>query len=254
MIPQHLLDALSLPPDSTEKDLKRRYAQLIKIHRPDADPEGFARVREAYEAVQTWLRHAQAMVDAPAPGPRPEPADELAAERATTVHPGSPTETRAPVRPLELDDPLVPPADLRDARALLQMFAGAATGDWALRLLLLTLCATPLRQLSGWSWPLRLRRMLGLYAFFYATLHFSAYLFLDLGAFWAQILTDIAKRPYITVGFTAWLLLIPLAITSTNGALPAVILAGWLCAGLLAGAYRVIRSRTVSVKALALAG
>lgn len=132
MIPQHLLDALSLPPDSTEKDLKRRYAQLIKIHRPDADPEGFARVREAYEAVQTWLRHAQAMAAAPAPAPHPEPAEELPAEPATTVQPDRPAETRAAFRPLDLDDPLVPPADLRDARALLQMFAGTATDDWAL--------------------------------------------------------------------------------------------------------------------------
>ncbi len=90
------------------------------------------------------------------------------------------------------------------------------TGAWTLRFLLITLAVTPLRRFSGWNVLIRFRRMLGLYAFFYATLHFSAYLFLDLGAFWAQILTDIAKRPYITVGFTAWLLLIPLAITSTN--------------------------------------
>jgi sulfoxide reductase heme-binding subunit YedZ len=90
------------------------------------------------------------------------------------------------------------------------------TGAWTLRFLLVTLAVTPLRRFSGWNVLIRFRRMLGLYAFFYATLHLSAYLFLDLGAFWAQILTDIAKRPYITVGFTAWLLLIPLALTSTN--------------------------------------
>ena len=90
------------------------------------------------------------------------------------------------------------------------------TGAWTLRFLLITLAVTPLRRWFGWHVLVRFRRMLGLYAFFYATLHFAAYLFLDLGAFWAQILTDIVKRPYITVGFTAWLLLIPLAITSTN--------------------------------------
>lgn len=90
------------------------------------------------------------------------------------------------------------------------------TGAWTLRFLLITLAVTPLRRLGGWNALIRFRRMLGLYAFFYATLHFAAYLFLDLGAFWAQILTDIAKRPYITMGFTAWLLLIPLALTSTN--------------------------------------
>ncbi len=90
------------------------------------------------------------------------------------------------------------------------------TGSWTLRFLLITLAVTPLRKLSGWNVLIRFRRMLGLYAFFYATLHFSSYLLLDLGAYWSQLLTDIVKRPYITVGFTAWLLLVPLAITSTN--------------------------------------
>ena len=91
------------------------------------------------------------------------------------------------------------------------------TGDWALRLLLLTLAMTPLRRLTGASWPIRFRRLLGLYAFFYACLHFATYLVLDLGGYWAQIFADIAKRPYITVGFSAWLLLLPLAVTSTRG-------------------------------------
>lgn len=91
------------------------------------------------------------------------------------------------------------------------------TGLWALRFLLLTLAVTPLRQLSGQSVLLRFRRMLGLYAFFYACLHLTAYLALDLGGYWAQIFAEIAKRPYITVGFTAWLLLVPLAVTSTLG-------------------------------------
>ncbi|MDV0437405.1 protein-methionine-sulfoxide reductase heme-binding subunit MsrQ [Xanthomonas sacchari] len=91
------------------------------------------------------------------------------------------------------------------------------TGLWALRLLLLTLAITPLRQLTGQSALLRFRRMLGLYAFFYATVHLGAYLGLDLRGYWTQIFEEIVKRPYITVGFLAWLLLVPLAITSTQG-------------------------------------
>lgn len=92
-----------------------------------------------------------------------------------------------------------------------------ATGDWALRLLLLGLALTPLRRIIGQPWPIRLRRLVGLYAFFYASLHLATYLVLDLGSYWSQILEDIVKRPYITVGFLAWLLLVPLALTSTKG-------------------------------------
>ena len=90
-------------------------------------------------------------------------------------------------------------------------------GLWALRLLMATLAITPLRQLTGQPVLVRFRRMLGLYAFFYACVHFSAYLVLDLRGYWTQIFEEIAKRPYITVGFAAWLLLLPLAITSTTG-------------------------------------
>lgn len=92
-----------------------------------------------------------------------------------------------------------------------------ATGDWALRLLLLTLAVTPLRRLTGWAWLIRLRRMLGLYAFFYAALHFTTYLWLDQFFDWSAIVADITKRPYITVGFAALLLMLPLAVTSTKG-------------------------------------
>lgn len=92
-------------------------------------------------------------------------------------------------------------------------------GLWALRFLMITLAITPLRQLTGQPAFLRLRRMLGLYTFFYATVHFTAYLVLDLRGYWTQIFEEIAKRPYITVGFTAWLLLLPLAITSTQAAI-----------------------------------
>ncbi|WP_140718641.1 protein-methionine-sulfoxide reductase heme-binding subunit MsrQ [Pseudomonas sp. Hp2] len=91
------------------------------------------------------------------------------------------------------------------------------TGLWALRLLLVTLALTPLRQLTGQAVLIRFRRMFGLYAFFYATLHLAAYLALDLRGYWTQIFEEILKRPYITVGFAAWLLLVPLAITSTQG-------------------------------------
>lgn len=91
------------------------------------------------------------------------------------------------------------------------------TGLWALRLLMITLAVTPLRQLTGQPVLIRFRRMLGLYAFFYACLHLSAYLVLDLRGYWTQIFEEIVKRPYITVGFTAWLLLVPLAVTSTQG-------------------------------------
>jgi methionine sulfoxide reductase heme-binding subunit len=91
------------------------------------------------------------------------------------------------------------------------------TGLWALRLLLLTLALTPLRQLTGQAVLIRFRRMLGLYAFFYACLHLAAYLGLDLRGYWTQLFEEIVKRPYITVGFAAWLLLVPLAITSTQG-------------------------------------
>ena len=91
------------------------------------------------------------------------------------------------------------------------------TGEWALRLLLLGLAMTPLRMVLKQAWPIRFRRLIGLYAFFYASLHFAVYLFLDLGSgYWPQIGADILKRPFITAGFTAWLLLVPLALTSTQ--------------------------------------
>lgn len=90
------------------------------------------------------------------------------------------------------------------------------TGFWTLSFLLITLTATPLRLVTGWPWPIRLRRMLGLFAFFYASLHFLTYLVLDQFFDWLTIFEDIGKRPYITVGFSAYLLLIPLAITSND--------------------------------------
>ncbi len=92
-----------------------------------------------------------------------------------------------------------------------------ATGDWTLRFLLLTLAITPVRRLTGWNRVVSYRRMLGLYAFFYAGLHFMTYLWLDKFFVWADIVHDIPKRPFITIGFAAFLLLVPLALTSTAG-------------------------------------
>lgn len=89
-------------------------------------------------------------------------------------------------------------------------------GKWTLNFLLITLTVTPLRQLTGLNDLVRFRRMLGLFAFTYACLHFSTYLVLDRGLEWSAIVKDLAKRPYITIGFTALVLLFPLALTSTN--------------------------------------
>lgn len=91
------------------------------------------------------------------------------------------------------------------------------TGDWTLRFLLITLAVTPLRRITGWNAMLRLRRMLGLFAFFYACLHFVSYIWLDQFFALDAIIEDVLDRPYITVGVASFLLLIPLAVTSTNG-------------------------------------
>jgi methionine sulfoxide reductase heme-binding subunit len=86
----------------------------------------------------------------------------------------------------------------------------------ALIFLIASLACTPLRRVSGWTWPIRIRRQLGLFAFFYASLHVLAYLLLDQGIDVAAIAADIAKRPFITVGFLALVLIVPLAMTSTS--------------------------------------
>jgi sulfoxide reductase heme-binding subunit YedZ len=91
------------------------------------------------------------------------------------------------------------------------------TGTWTLRFLLITLAVTPLRRLTGWNEVIGVRRMLGLFAFAYGTLHFSTYLVLDQFFAFDAIVADIAKRPYITVGFTGFVLMVPLAVTSTAG-------------------------------------
>lgn len=96
-------------------------------------------------------------------------------------------------------------------------FITHATGDWTLRFLIITLCVSPLRKILGLPELIRFRRMLGLFAFFYACLHFTTYIWLDKFFDLSEMWKDIAKRKYITVGFTAFVLLIPLAITSTAG-------------------------------------
>jgi sulfoxide reductase heme-binding subunit YedZ len=96
-------------------------------------------------------------------------------------------------------------------------------GNWAIRFIMITLAVTPLRRITGWNWLMRFRRMLGLFTFFYVLMHFLTWLLLDRGlavdpAFqWAFIIEDLTERPFITIGFTALLLLIAMAVTSTNG-------------------------------------
>jgi sulfoxide reductase heme-binding subunit YedZ len=90
-----------------------------------------------------------------------------------------------------------------------------STGLWTLRFMLITLAVTPLRRLTGLNDIVRVRRMLGLFAFFYGSLHLLTYVWLDQFFDWAAIVKDVAKRPFITAGFSAYVLLVPLAITST---------------------------------------
>ena len=96
-------------------------------------------------------------------------------------------------------------------------FVTDTLGDWTLRLLLASLALTPLRIVTGMAWPIALRRLLGLFAFAYATMHFLVWIVLDFFFEWSLMLEDVAKRPYITVGVTALVLLTPLALTSTSG-------------------------------------
>jgi sulfoxide reductase heme-binding subunit YedZ len=92
-----------------------------------------------------------------------------------------------------------------------------ATGLWAFRFLIATLAITPIRRLTGWNGIIRFRRMLGLFAFFYATLHVCTWIVLDHYFAWAEALADIAKRPFITAGMVAFAAMVPLALTSTKG-------------------------------------
>jgi len=96
-------------------------------------------------------------------------------------------------------------------------FVEHTTGDWVLRFLCITLAITPLRKILGVPQLIRFRRMMGLFAFFYVCLHFSTWIGVDRFFNWGDMLKDVAKRPFITVGFTGFVLMIPLAITSTAG-------------------------------------
>ena len=89
------------------------------------------------------------------------------------------------------------------------------TGGWTLRLLLITLAITPLWEITQWRELMGMRRLLGLFAFFYAALHFTTYIWLDQFFDWNEIFNDITKRPFITVGFLGFIILIPLAMTSS---------------------------------------
>ena len=91
------------------------------------------------------------------------------------------------------------------------------TGIWALRFLVITLAVTPIRRLTKWNGVIRFRRMLGLFAFFYAVLHLLAYAVLDRYMDFAGVWEDVAKRPFITAGMIAFVAMIPLAVTSTRG-------------------------------------
>jgi sulfoxide reductase heme-binding subunit YedZ len=95
-------------------------------------------------------------------------------------------------------------------------FVERSTGTWALVIMLVTLSMTPVRLLTGVAWQVQLRRMMGLFMFFYACLHFITYIWLDHWFDWMEITKDIAKHPYVLVGFSAFVLTIPLAITSNN--------------------------------------
>lgn len=95
-------------------------------------------------------------------------------------------------------------------------FVERSTGTWALVSLLVTLSMTPIRLLTGISWQIQLRRMMGLFMYFYACLHFATYIWLDHWFFWEEITADIVKHPYVLVGFSAFVLATPLAITSNR--------------------------------------
>lgn len=95
-------------------------------------------------------------------------------------------------------------------------FVERSTGFWALAIIMVTLAITPFKWLTNLTWPVQMRRMAGLFMFFYACLHITTYLWLDHSFYWPDIVKDIIKHPYVLVGFTAFLLTIPLAVTSNN--------------------------------------
>ena len=140
---------------------------------------------------------------------------------AARVRPRGPRIARA-VKPIVFIAMLAPAAWLAFALLTDQLQGDVVkiieirTGTYALRALAATLAITPLRQLTGWTWLTTFRRMLGLFVFFYATVHMGIYFGLDLELQFGEIWTSIVKRPYITIGMLSWLILVPLAITSPN--------------------------------------
>jgi sulfoxide reductase heme-binding subunit YedZ len=96
-------------------------------------------------------------------------------------------------------------------------FVTRSSGTWTLVLLLAALAVTPVRRLTAWNWLARIRRMVGLFAFFYACLHLSTYIWLDQWFDWGAIALDVLERPFITAGMATWLVLLALALTSTDG-------------------------------------
>jgi sulfoxide reductase heme-binding subunit YedZ len=95
-------------------------------------------------------------------------------------------------------------------------FVEHSTGFWSLFILLTSLSLTPIRLITRCAWPIQLRRMLGLFMFFYVSLHITTYLWLDYSFFWTDIINDIIKHPYVLIGFSAFILSIPLAVTSNH--------------------------------------
>jgi len=107
-------------------------------------------------------------------------------------------------------------------------FLNRYLGDWALRMVLVALAMTPLKVLFGWTWPVRLRRMTGLFAFTFVTLHITSYVALDQFFDWPAIWADIVKRKYITAGMAAYVMLAALAATSTSGAVKRLGARAWM--------------------------
>ena len=102
-----------------------------------------------------------------------------------------------------------------------------STGTWTLVFLCITLAVTPARKFSGWHWLAQTRRMFGLFAFFYAACHFTTFIWFDHFFDFEEIWADVLKRPFVTIGFSAFLLLVPLAVTSTNGMVKRLGAARW---------------------------
>lgn len=160
---------------------------------------------------------------------RRDPAPSTAAAPVGVPRPAGPPPERRPRRAARLAPPLAVVVAALPALLIVWRTASGhlgadpveslehATGDWAIRFLVLTLAITPLRQATGWGWLVRTRRTFGLAVFAYATVHLLIYLVLDMGLMGGEIVSDVLEHPWVTLGMTSWLLLLPLAVTSTQG-------------------------------------